>query len=127
MNIKRNKLDILFSEYIRLRADGKCELCLRRKTFKKLQCSHFHGRRKKSVRWDPENAAGLCFACHRFLTENPVEHVSWFRKRLGQANYDALLLRANAHKKPDTELLILGLGQAIKMLKIENKQKNDVF
>ena len=92
MKIKIDPLDVLFSRFVRLRAGGVCEYCDKPK---RLQCSHFHGRRKKSVRWDGDNAAGLCFSCHQYLGENPYVHTEWFKKHLGSEKFEALNIRAN--------------------------------
>ncbi len=74
---------------------GGCERCLTPKTsYKKLQCSHFHGRGQKSTRWDEENAAGLCFLCHQQLGSNPLEHTEWFKQYIGEEEFDLLSGRA---------------------------------
>jgi len=112
LKIKLNPLDILFSKYIRLRAGGKCEYCGEAKA---LQCSHFHGRRKQSTRYDLDNAAGLCFSCHQHLSENPYEHTEFFKKRLGSERFDCLNIRANTvvkRNKADKE----SLGNSLKSL-----------
>lgn len=92
MKIKIDKLDVLFSKFIRLRADGRCEYC--GKPSKRLECSHFHGRRKRSVRYDPDNACGLDFACHQYLGSNPYQHTEFFKKRLGSEKFEQLNIRA---------------------------------
>ena len=90
MKIKIDKLDILFSRLIRLRADRHCEYCGKYKGFENLQCSHFIGRRKKATRYDPDNACGLCFSCHLHLGENPYEHNEFFKKQLGSDRLNSL-------------------------------------
>lgn len=117
MHIKRDKLDILFSEYIRKRAGGKCEYCRIPKDFKQLQCSHYWGRRKKSVRWDESNAAGICFSCHRHLTEHPYVHTEWFKKRLGEKEFLKLNIRANMTYKPDRKMIEMYLKEKLKYFK----------
>jgi hypothetical protein len=59
-----------------------------------LQCSHFHSRRLKSVRFDPENAEALCWVCHHYLDNHPREHEEWKRQRLGEERFKALMLRS---------------------------------
>ncbi len=118
MFIKRDKLDVLFSEYIRKRAVascGGCERCLKPYPWQSLQTSHFWGRRMKSVRWHELNAAGLCFSCHQHLTANPAEHVEWFKKRLG-AQYEMLDIQAHQVFKPDISGISLYLEQKIREL-----------
>ena len=110
MNIKISKLDRLFSQYIRSRDGWKCQRC--GSQFKPpttgLHCSHFHGRGKKSVRFDPENCVALCHGCHSYFTANPLLHVQFFQKRLGK-RFDALLIRANTPRKPDYALIEIWL------------------
>ena len=102
-------LDRLFSEYIRRRAMarfGGCERCRSSKnTWTQLQCAHFHGRSSKSVRWDEDNAAGLCGGCHRYLDSHPMEKVEWFRQHLGQDAFDQLNVRYLMMGMPDLNLL----------------------
>ena len=103
--MKLDPLDVLFSKFIRMRAMsrvGGCERCLHTKVdYKQLQCSHFHGRGKKSVRWDEDNSVGLCGGCHMYLTAHPTEHVRWFEERLG-GRADLLEARMRATRlKPD--------------------------
>lgn len=104
MKIRISKLDKLFSEFIRkravLRVNG-CEKCLKPMRWKNLENSHFHGRGQKSVRFDPDNCAGLCFTCHRYLQEHPLEHVDWFRKHLGEDDFYKLNIRAALLGIPD--------------------------
>lgn len=120
MRIKITPEDRLFSLFIRSRAGWKCELEKCQRHYPpptiSLQCSHFHGRRKKSVRFDPENAAALCYAHHRNFTENPLDHTEWFKKRLGEKAFDALTLRANSYGKPDTEMVKIFCKREIKKM-----------
>ena len=116
--MKISPLDKLFSEFIRKRAMQRvegCERCLHGKTdYKQLQCSHFWGRGKKSVRYDEENAAGLCAGCHMYFTAHPVEHVKWFMERMGMDGFDLLRARAMKPQKIDENLIKLYLKERIK-------------
>ena len=100
MKIKIDPLDVLFSRVVRQRPNGKCEFCGKQR---KLQTSHFHGRRKRNTRWDLDNAAGLCFSCHQFLGEHPNIHTDWFRKRLGSERFEQLHVRAMTIVKVDKD------------------------
>lgn len=114
MRIRIDPLDVLFSEFIRKRAKGVCERCGSYKGWKRLQCSHFFGRAKKSVRWDEENCSALCFGCHAYFTAHPLEHCDWFQERLGD-RFDLLMGRVNqTHPKPDKELLTLYYREKLK-------------
>jgi len=120
MRIRLDPLDELFSEFIRKRAIkrvGGCERCLAPKTdYKQLQCSHFFGRAKKSVRWDEDNAVALCMGCHAYFTAHPLEHIEWFKARLGD-KFNLLRARARTPARYiDKEAIRLYLKAKIKEL-----------
>ena len=112
MKTKIDPLDVLFSRVIRLRAGGKCEYCGKPKTMKQLQCSHFHGRRKRSVRWDLFNAAALDGGCHIYLGGNPYQHTEWFKTRMTSGEFEQLNIRAETiAKNIDKEALMAKLKE----------------
>ncbi|KKK92916.1 hypothetical protein LCGC14_2698080, partial [marine sediment metagenome] len=86
MKIKRDPLDILAAKYIKLR-DKWCQRC---GGTSGLQTAHFHSRRNRSVRYDPDNLCLLCFGCHIHLDGNPLEKVEFFKERLGELAFDLL-------------------------------------
>ena len=106
--IKRDKSDVDFSTYIRLKAK-KCARCGRRgiggKGITGLQASHFHSRRKWSTRYDEENVDVLCIGCHKYFTEHRAEYKEWKLKQIGQKAYDRLEVVANATGKKDFKLM----------------------
>jgi len=117
---KRDPLDTLFSEFIRKRAlarVGGCERCLSKKydstredgstrpAYMQLQCSHYIGRTTKRVRWDEDNAAGLCGGCHTYLEHHPSDHTEWFTTHLGEQQEELLQARRWAKYKPDRNAL----------------------
>ncbi len=114
--LKRSKADILFSNYIRARANWTCERCHTQYSppTSGLHCSHFFGRSNKAVRWDTDNASALCWGCHQRLGSQPVEHTEFFIKRLGQKKYDALVLRAHIPTKIDQKLVVIQLEMLLK-------------
>lgn len=118
--MKLDPLDKLFSEFIRRRALNKvggCERCLNGKTdWKQLQCSHFFGRAKHSVRYDEDNAVGLCGACHLYFTAHPLEHTEWFKQHLGEREFDLLNHRAHIPQKIDRNAIAIYLEVKIKEL-----------
>ena len=106
--MKITALDRLFSEFIRKRAIqrvGGCERCGHPKydiqkddgsifpAWKQLQCSHYIGRQVKAVRYDEDNAAGLCGACHMYFEAHPDEHEAFYVNRLGRDGFDMLKKR----------------------------------
>lgn len=100
--IKVTAADKWFSLCVRERVGYVCERC---GTFapperhKRLDCSHFHGRGKWSVRFDAENATALCMGCHLHVTANPIEHMAWMQERLGPYGFAALQERAQDIKR----------------------------
>ena len=95
--MKRDALDALFSTYIRTRDRWRCQRC---GTFyapptQALHCAHFFSRGRYSVRFDPDNAAALCYDDHRFLDQRPLEKEKFARHFLGDDCYERLLFRAH--------------------------------
>lgn len=93
MRIKRDVADDLFSKLVRERAGWACENC--HKYYPEghragLECSHFYGRRHKSIRWHPMNAAAHCTRCHMKLGGDPVEFSAWIRGFLGPQKFNEL-------------------------------------
>lgn len=117
MKIKIDHLDKLFSSYIRKRAKGYCEFCGKFYGEERLQCCHFHGRRMKSVRYDPDNAIAADFHCHQHLDSEPLEKVEFWKKRLGEDKFDMLNSRARTPARYlDKEAIRLWLQIEVKKL-----------
>ena len=86
--MKRDKRDAIFSNLVRERAGWTCENEGCGKYYPEgqrqgLHCSHFFGRRYRSTRWHPDNAAAHCFSCHQKLGENRVDFTAWISQHLG--------------------------------------------
>lgn len=122
---KIDTADRLWSEYLR-KLRPACEVC---GATTNLTCSHYHGRRKESVRFDEDNCDVLCIKHHMELenekgwTEGtlsgakirlPKKYTQWKLKQLGQSRYDALLLRANRMVKKDRKFQVLRIKQLLK-------------
>jgi len=119
MKIKLDPIDKLFSQVIKLRVEGKCEYCGGIGN----QTSHFHGRRRRSVRWDLDNAIWTCFSCHMYLGEHPNKHYEFFRKRLGTERFEALNIRAEKLIKPDREFIKEDLKKIIHLFDTSEEGK----
>jgi len=122
-HIKRRPLDTKFSNYIRKKSNWKCEFCgkvcrINGIWVAKLEASHYIGRRKESVRFDPDNVNSLCFTCHKHLggyhRDENGEYDLWMKKKLGDKRYRALILRANLPGKKDDFLTNLYINDLIK-------------
>lgn len=123
--IKRRPADTLFSNYIRQRAKWTCEYCgkvcrIGGEWIYKLEASHYYGRAKESVRFDPDNVHSLCFNCHKRMgghtRDEKGEYDVWMKKLLGQKKYDLLAFRANGVGKKDDKMTILYIKELIKTL-----------
>ena len=103
MKIRITQLDKLFSQYIRERADWKCERCFTQyqRGSRGLHCSHFWGRAKRGVRWDTRNGNSICMGCHLFFHAHPAEHHAWKLKQMGEREFKKLDIDAHIAKKPD--------------------------
>ncbi len=89
--------DQAFSLCVRERADWCCERCHRPYPDRKgagLHCSHYFGRRNHAVRYDPLNAACLCFGCHNYADDNHHIYAEWKHWQLDDL-YDLLVEHAN--------------------------------
>lgn len=98
--IKIRAEDKWFSLYIRARDNFRCRRCARsykpyeekgdNSHLKGLHNAHCFGRGDHSTRWNENNCATLCYGCHSFLDQHPKEKEAFFRKILGDKEYDDL-------------------------------------
>ena len=85
------RADSLFSKYIRQR-DGHCVRC---GSTQALQCSHYFGRTRWTVRFDPMNCDCLCYGCHRLWEKEDREAYRRFKvNQLGQDGFEDLCTMA---------------------------------
>ena len=107
--VSRCKADDLFSDYIRLR-DGKCMRCGALPTARQsdglrvvgLQNSHYFGRRRESVRFDPDNCDALCGACHSLWEATDREDYRDFKiKQLGEERFEEMRIKSQQYHKRD--------------------------
>ena len=102
--MKLTPLDSLFAKYIKLKSGaeyqeydgrkylfGNCEYCGQ---WAILQCSHLHGRARRTTRYDEDNVSSICGGCHKYLDDHPPAHVDWFKKRLGSDKFEQLSIRS---------------------------------
>ena len=119
--------DLLFSQFIRKRANWHCELkfkCNGVEDFRDnkggLTCSHFEKRSKRTVRYDPENCDAACRPCHRYVedTQEGIQaYKDWKKKKLGDVGYRNLIIRANQTQPPmDKKMELLYVKELIKQL-----------
>ncbi len=125
--IKRSRADALFSEWVRLRDRWTCQRCGWRADPRvsdqkaRLHCSHFKSRANRRVRWEPDNAAAMCVACHDHLGKNPDAHYALWVKRLGEAGMARLQVLAETRRtiKTDEKMERIRWTQALRDLSRE--------
>ena len=120
--MRRDPLDAVFSSLVRERADWNCEVC--GLNFRSnpigLHASHCFGRIRRSVRWDPDNAAAHCAADHLRLGASPLDMSEWFLDHLGEDRTAALRIRAGKPiklSKPQKADLLAHYRSELKRLK----------
>jgi len=99
--IKRTASDALWSKYVRTRDNWTCQSCGKKYSPDRaggLHCSHYWSRGYYNVRFDEANTEALCFGCHQKLGSNPHDHKEHMVNKLGQEEYDKLLIRKNTSK-----------------------------
>jgi hypothetical protein len=123
--VKIDKADELFSIYIRSRDGWCCQRCggnfgLPTKGDKNrsgLHCSHFHGRKAESTRFDPRNCDALCYGCHIIYGSTNREAYRQFKiNQLGQVEFDRLHLKSITTVKKDRKLMMLVVIKLLKSL-----------
>ncbi len=116
-SLKRDVLDKVFSDYIRLKADYTCEYCGKKNASKQgLHCSHFIGRTYKATRWLEDNCSCLCFGCHRHMEDFPAEYYDFMVKKLGSNRVEQLGIIARTKSKIDKPALTEYYKNKIKQL-----------
>ena len=96
--VKPNKVDTLFSKWIRSRDGWKCQRCggEYEPPTRALHCSHYYRRGIHATRYDPENALALCYGCHILLEGDKQGAykdlmICW----LGELGFAELVIRAS--------------------------------
>lgn len=95
-----DKLDRVFSQYIRLRdtmPNGyfKCISCGKIKPYEQADCGHYHSRRHMSTRFEPLNAHAECRACNRFSADHLIGYQKNLIDKIGQDAFDLLAWKAS--------------------------------
>lgn len=121
--MKRDKLDILFSHYVKLLCAGICSRCHKYLGVKSrgLHCAHCFTRAKRCVRFDRDNATALCYGCHRYLDGRPSEKTEFFMELLGTKRFNVLDRRAHTPKKIDEEAIEKDLKERILLLEKDDE------
>ncbi len=121
------KLDGVFSQYIRLRdsnQDGYCYCitCNKIDYWKDMQNGHFIPRQHMSTRFDERNCNVQCNTCNVGLRGNLEVYATMLKKKYGDSIVDDLTLKKNeaAHYSiPEIEEMIKEYSSKVKNLKKE--------
>lgn len=109
------KLDKVFSGIVITRAGHQCEYCGEPK--KVLACHHgvVH-RRYRNTRFELDNCACVCVACHWMLGDFPKINTEFFKKRIGSDRMEQLQILARSGKKLDLEAIEKDLREKMGLL-----------
>lgn len=90
--VKITPADKAFADCVKEAYDHTCEKCGKQG---RMECSHIHSRRHRTIRWCKENAIPKCHPCHRWWHEHPTEAGKWFLDKYGQGIEDILIEKKN--------------------------------
>lgn len=115
----RNAADKLWSKYVIERAKGVCEKCGRK--YPRMHPHHIFTREIYHLRHSIENGVCLCFTCHtgsprESAHQAPEQFREWLIKTRGNDWLEYMKARAQTTIKPDYNLAILFLKEALKGL-----------
>lgn len=99
-----DRLDTVFSKYIRLRdamPSGmfRCISCGKIKPLDQADCGHFHSRVHMSTRFDEDNCNAECRYCNRFSADHIIGYRENLIKKIGGQRFTLLELKAHQSRK----------------------------
>lgn len=99
-SVLKDRLDKVFSKYIRLRdampgGYFRCISCGKIKPLEQADCGHFHSRIHMSTRYDEDNCHAECRSCNRFSADHLIGYRANLMKKIGEQRF--MLLEAKAH------------------------------
>lgn len=99
-----DRLDTVFSRYIRLRdamPSGmfRCISCGKIKPIEQADCGHFHSRTHMSTRFDEDNCHAECRYCNRFSADHIIGYRENLIKKIGEQRFTLLDIKAHETKK----------------------------
>ena len=121
INLK-DKLDKVFSLYIRLRDSDEngfctCYTCGKVAHYKEMQNGHFWSRTHLSTRFNEDNCKVQCVGCNIFKKGNYIVYTKRLLKELGEKKFDELERLKNSTvkiSKAEYEQMIEHYNQKIK-------------
>ena len=99
-----DKLDRVFSAYIRLRdvmPNGyfRCISCGHIKPFAEADAGHFFSRRHMATRFDETNVWSECRGCNRFSADHIIAYQANLIKKIGMSRFELLRVKANGSRQ----------------------------
>lgn len=92
---EKKKLDKLWADYIKERAEYRCEYCKRLDINHggtvTLNSAHIIGRRNHTLRWNPLNGVCLCYIHHMAYDEHQPQHQDIFDSCIGKKRWEVLI------------------------------------
>lgn len=118
----KDKLDKVFSLYIRLRDSDEngfctCYTCGKVAHYKEMQNGHFWSRTHLSTRFNEDNCKVQCVRCNIFKKGNYIVYTKKLLKELGEEKFDELERLKNSTvkiSKAEYEQMIEHYNQKIK-------------
>ena len=124
----KNKLDAIFSQYIR-RKDATsqglavCVSCHAVKPWKEQQCGHYVSRTYLATRWDERNCAVQCGTCNVLRRGNYPAYTLYMLRKYGQGVIEELeALRHKPIKLTAADLEDLILAYKAKLEELDMKR-----
>jgi len=101
----KKKVDELWAEVIKIKANHKCEYCGKESY---LNSHHIFSRSNHSTRWDIDNGVCLCVGHHVFSSKfsahkAPAEFIEWIKDYRGEEWYNRLRVKAKTPSKFNLE------------------------
>lgn len=94
----KDKLDKIFSKYIRLRDSnggiGQCCTCGKKLHWKEAHCGHFISRRHLATRWDERNTAFQCPYCNTYNQGQQYFFSLFIEKKYGKGTVDEIIQKS---------------------------------
>jgi hypothetical protein len=99
-----DKLDRVFSKFVRMRgADDcgtvQCITCGKLAHYSEMDAGHYIKRQHMSVRYHPVNVQVQCRKCNRFMGGVQDEYASWIIKQFGAHVLEDLMKKKHETKK----------------------------
>jgi hypothetical protein len=96
---QERKLDRLWSQKVKERANGRCEAC----SVEATDAHHIFGRTRKSVRWTLTNGIALCRPDHRAAHKHRESFMEFVFRLLGPINFATLCEREQFRGRVDLD------------------------